>query len=284
LNFGAALFSFLSLLLLGDSLWSSGLAASRTVVFSEKIADSPGTLMLVPAVKTAGNGASATLIGPALGRVEVPEGKELFLVVSPEGASRLACLRLLKAGDLRRLRLHDVPVSESVLNNVVLLPGLEDLDLSKTDLSDRDLAVLSKIGTLKKLDLSGTLLHGSGLKRLAALKNLIDLDVDSNRLGNDSISVLTSALPALQILDLSSTSITDAGVALLPRLKHLTKLRLNHCDITDRCMVDLAKIKTLEKVNLTGTEASPDGLRRLQAALPALHIEWKDKRRKRHRP
>ncbi len=78
----------------------------------------------------------------------------------------------------------------------------------------------------------------------------------------------------LQSLDLSSTKITDEGLATLgecdfPRLKEIA---LEHTSITDAGLMHLANFKNLEWVSTAGTKVTKDGIRHLKAKLPEATI------------
>lgn len=78
----------------------------------------------------------------------------------------------------------------------------------------------------------------------------------------------------LQSLDLSSTKITDAGLAELgefnfPRLK---ELGLERTLVTDAGLMHLASFKGLEWVSISGTKVTKDGIRHLKAKLPGATV------------
>lgn len=55
-------------------------------------------------------------------------------------------------------------------------------------------------------------------------------------------------------LDMDETGITNAGIALLAKMDHVTELRLKNCEAIDAaCLNDLLQIKELELLHLGGT-------------------------------
>ncbi len=70
-------------------------------------------------------------------------------------------------------------------------------------------------------------------------------------------------------VDLSSTSITDAGVAQLAASKNLRMIRLAETGVTDASIETLLKLPALESINLYGTKVTDAGVAKL-AALPKL--------------
>ena len=72
----------------------------------------------------------------------------------------------------------------------------------------------------------------------------------------------------LDVLDLGGTRVTDLGIRHVSGLSRLTYLRLNRTRITDACVDDLLRLGHLDKLEVEGTDLSPDGIRRLEEGLP----------------
>jgi hypothetical protein len=106
-----------------------------------------------------------------------------------------------------------------------------------------------------------------------------------------------SALPALRYADLCDTSLSDKDLAHLKTLPPLQDLNLNGLTITDDALEHLTEypslrgpvlrdrptgdaglvhrknIKRLDRVILRGTKVIAEGVKKLAAELPDLHIE-----------
>ncbi len=75
------------------------------------------------------------------------------------------------------------------------------------------------------------------------------------------LAILQEIAGDISGLDLSSTVITDAGLAQLKGLNNLKNLKLNDTKITDEAFKVLAELPSLETLNLYGTVVSDEGLK-----------------------
>ncbi|MCB1230896.1 MAG: hypothetical protein KDN19_11545 [Verrucomicrobiae bacterium] len=82
-------------------------------------------------------------------------------------------------------------------------------------------------------------------------------------------------LSRLVKLNLSETGITDAGLTSLKGLDHLTYLNLYGTNVGDAGLKQLANLKQLENIYLWQSKATDQGVKALQKALPDAHIVWK---------
>jgi hypothetical protein len=137
-------------------------------------------------------------------------------------------LRTLSLANCRRL------TDEAVIN-ISHLNSLEALSLDGCRcLTDRSLAAMSDLFRLQKLDLSQCdLLTDDGLEHLENLDTIDELSLGWCRSITDrGLDVLTSQRgrrTVLRILRLARCSITDVGVEHLARLESLEELDLNGC-------------------------------------------------------
>ncbi len=116
--------------------------------------------------------------------------------------------------------------------------------------------------------------------------------------GDRELEAVAALAPQTVWLDLSGTSVTDAGLATLARFKNLTRLHLNQTAIGDAGLAHLSALQQLEYLNLYGTGVTDAGLSaltdlrklrtlyvwqtkvtdagvsRLRAALPRLDVEF----------
>jgi len=89
------------------------------------------------------------------------------------------------------------------------------------------------------------------------------------KLTDEEFAKLTPVIPKMVSMDLSSTSISDASVALLAPAENLRMVRLSETDITDAALDTLVELANLESINLYGTKVTDEGVKKL-AALPNL--------------
>ena len=74
----------------------------------------------------------------------------------------------------------------------------------------------------------------------------------------------------LEELDLSSTAVTDKGIASLSGLRQLKRLWLTNTMVSDEGLQHLEPLKQLETLELSGTDVSDDAVKLLRAKLPKL--------------
>ncbi len=249
------------------------IAKQRTVQFPKDASDSPGTALLLPATASgAASSKTAKLKGPAVGAITVPKDHVLYLIVTPEGASKLGCLTNLNEGDLHRIRLHDVRLPKTGPKDLARVKGLRDLDLSNTDINDEGLKEIANSKAIVKLDVSKTLVHGPGIEKLGNLKELRDLDVGNNNINDFYVAMLVRSLPQLEALNLSETKITDKALQSVCQLKNLRKLDLEGNKITDKGLTSLENCSNLKSLNLRNTFVSSAGMRKYFNSNPQCKI------------
>lgn len=95
-------------------------------------------------------------------------------------------------------------------------------------------------------------------------KNLLEVSaVNAPHFGDKQISGLVTLSDQIIWLKLGKTKVTDAGMKELSRLKHLSKLHLEHTEVTDAGLASLVDLPYLEYINLVGTKVSDQGLKML---------------------
>ena len=163
------------------------------------------------------------------------------------------------------------------------------LNLYWTDLTDDDLPLLGGLHQLRTLILparatTAGLRHlrgltglaelyppneitDAGLAGLAHLPNLKELFLYGSKI-TDAGLVHFKPLHQLEFLGIQHTRVNGSGLNHLQGLANLAWLDLSYTQIGDLELVQLEKLSQLKAVGLYGTRVSPDGIRRIQAALP----------------
>jgi hypothetical protein len=119
----------------------------------------------------------------------------------------------------------------ALLTSSTFWPGLEELDLLRNDLGDKDLAaMLNTPSKLRRLELDDNKITAKGAKLLAehpALENITTLDLSSNAIDDDGVTALAKSPRArnLQKLEISSCGIGLAGFTTIAESPHLANLR-----------------------------------------------------------
>ncbi len=163
------------------------------------------------------------------------------------------------------------------------------LNLYWTDLTDDDLTLLDGLDRLRTLIMpvratTEGLRHLKGLTALAELyppneiadeglaglrhlPNLEELFLYGSKI-TDAGLVHFKPLEQLEFLGIQHTRVTGSGLIHLQSLANLAWLDLSYTQIGDPELKQLEKLSQLKAVGLYGTRVSPDGIRRIQAALP----------------
>lgn len=237
--------------------------ASRKVVFP----DTPkpvGTALIHPI----GKNGPLRMLGITKGNVMVEEGEALYVVATPEGMKYFDSFAKLKPGDIQHLRLHDVTITESNFKTLARMKGLQNLDLSYSDMNDEKIGKLLGLTNLVELDLSSTLVRGMTLEKLAALKKLEELDLARTRIHDFAVAKIVRACPNLTRLDLGGTYITDDAILKVKNLRRLTYLKVSKTGISNKYLDSLLELKNLRKVQLSSTQVTRAKALSLHAAKP----------------
>ena len=153
------------------------------------------------------------------------------------------------------------------------LPALEELDLLENDgVDDSALVHIGKIGSLTSLDFGGggARVTGAGLKHVRGLKGLVFLGMAGNKGEIDAGMTFVASLPNLQVLVLSNTRVTDAGLARLAKAPRLREVQVAmNSRITDRGLLALRSNRSLKKIIVDRkAKVSARGIARLKRSLP----------------
>jgi Leucine-rich repeat (LRR) protein len=222
----------------------------------------------------------------------LPELEEISLGESPRLAATNLLNDLTGLSSLRHLTLNDVSLSDRDMAMLGRLPKLETLDLSRCNIADESLDRLKDLAALKTLILSQTPLSDeavaafqqshplvtttkfeskksavSDLRQQAArarnrLARAIICNVDPAKLRDEDFACLAD-LDSLEILDLSQTHLTDAGLQHFRRLNKLRDLTVRRTLLTDAAVRTLQQLPALSHLNIDGTLISDEGRRAL---------------------
>ena len=180
-------------------------------------------------------------LAEARGEVTVPVGKEVDLVVAPEAFADLSPLASL---------------DQDALCLLIMTSG---------EVGDEDLKHLEHLRSLRRLDINGPGVTDVGVTRIAKLKQLEDLHLLRSGMSDAGLAQLAQ-LPALLALTLDeSANLTDAGLRALDDMGGLIHLSLDfNPQFTDALAPHVARLTALEKLFLSKTQLTDDGLAQLQ--------------------
>jgi Leucine-rich repeat (LRR) protein len=202
----------------------------------------------------------------------------------------LGLRQLSQLTQLRELNLDGTQVDGTAFEAGISPASLEVLSLHGTQLSDEHLESLADYRRLKKLGVRGTNCSLAGLIELLVEKQGRSLDAALALVATTTLDAAGHILT----LDLSGLNVVDADVQMLCQLTHLqwltlpgrltdfgatqlaqnpppnlSLLNVNHSQITDRGLEELAKIESLKNLHVASTNVTQAGV---DAARATLHV------------
>jgi Leucine-rich repeat (LRR) protein len=226
----------------------------------------------------------------------IPSLKHLYLFdanVSDLGLKALCQLR-----DLQSLNLSGTAVTGAGIPELGQLTKLEKLEFRGAPFCDDGLKPLHELTTLQYLCLSDTKVTDAGLEHLKGMPLLESLALDTPGVTGTGLRAL-SGLP-LRTIYMQSGNVTDEGLDAIGQLKgiavliltnadkvtargfeklhglkHLTDLWIAHSTVSDDELAAIARIHSLQTLDLAGTPITDAGLKEI-AKLPNLKRLWID--------
>jgi hypothetical protein len=132
-----------------------------------------------------------------------------------------------------------------------------------------------KFVRLTAINLERTAATDDTLTQLSGLRELRTLNLDRTQVTDDGLRAL-AGLPRLQSLSLRYTGITDAGLGILETLPDdLREVALTGARVTD-ASVRHFEGRSIAELYLRWTDVTPDGARRIKAAMPRGTVHYAD--------
>jgi hypothetical protein len=223
----------------------------------------------------------------ARGLVKVPGNKFLLFDVSYDGVQNLDWLKELKPDDIQALWVLRADLSESDCKKLSLLhgvkaldmretdvagkgfqymiegmPALEQLELSRTSVTDDAFPSITRLKHLKRLVMGSTEVTNSGITQLSGLTELEHLELSKTRITDKGL-IPVAKMQNLSVLNLSDDNIGDEGIVYVSKLPRLTVLHLTRSKMTDETLKSLAKMRTLSRLSINGTKITNQGIKNL---------------------
>ncbi|KAK9807581.1 hypothetical protein WJX72_003343 [[Myrmecia] bisecta] len=207
--------------------------------------------------------------------------RHVQLVVHKEGCVEDSLVVMLaRCGTLRSFAMlpSDLPkISGQALEELVTLNALQSLDLRCCfNLTDADVATLSRCATLRSLNLSYCQqLTDQGVVTLSMLTNLSDLSLRyCRRVGDGGLRALAT-LTGVTALDLTvcnvSAGVVSAWAGRLRSLRSLTLSDGSYERVSDATLAAVADLTSLTRLHLAGCrQATPDGFAAIAEKLTLL--------------
>jgi len=139
--------------------------------------------------------------------------------------------------------------------------------LTGDTITDEDLK-RAQLSFKQSLDLTNTSISDDGIKAnltYVRCPKLNNLNLSKTQITDESLRYLAkSGLPRMDTLIISNTKVSDVGIGYLigETTRYLEVLDLSSTNVTDECVESLIRLSYLEKLNLTGTKISKDGVNR----------------------
>ena len=139
---------------------------------------------------------------------------------------------------------------DSVLRGIADHPKITEIELVGASITDEGLRKIRRLPSLQKIHLGKTRVTGVGLAELDS--PLKDLNL-AGTLANDEGMAAIARISSLERLDLARTKITVLGVSRLRRLRNLSYLILDRCDIDDEALIHLQAMPQVTRWRAVGT-------------------------------
>jgi beta-lactamase regulating signal transducer with metallopeptidase domain/Leucine-rich repeat (LRR) protein len=219
--------------------------------------------------------------------------------ITPAGLAELARLEQLEslmATHLPAFAGRDGPINDAaVIPWASKLKRLKELQLFNAKLGNESLVAIGQLESLEVLRLMGNQTaeatglkaigdlpqmrelslwiqgwDGKGLEHLAKLPKLEQLALSHSKLLDDAALAPLVALTGLKSLELNGASIEGHGLAPFTTLKRLESLALSDNPIDDAGAAAVARLTSIQQLDLSNTQLTDEGLRTLAADLPGL--------------
>jgi internalin A len=193
---------------------------------------------------------------------QISDGALQKLAEVPEAAAQITELDLRATSDV---------LSEAGLVLIAKFPNLQSLCVAGRSMTGEAISAIAEQTMLRELDMSGSQLDSTVSDGLNGMSHLTVLKLDGT-IGGDSVAAAVSSLP-LEVLTLSSTPLSDAGLQEIGKIKTLKELDVSKTQVTGAAFRALKGL-SLVKLNASATSFGVDGLVNLRGmqTLEELHL------------
>ena len=154
------------------------------------------------------------------------------------------------AAQIQSLDMTGASVGSGAIKLLPQFPNLRTVKLTGVRPPPGNFTGFSSQATFEEIDLDGTTIDDAGIEALATVKTIRRLNLANNSAISPVGLIPLGSLGELADLDLSATRVNDQMAPVLARLP-LVRLHVTRTAITDQGLVHLAKIKTLEDLELS---------------------------------
>jgi hypothetical protein len=225
------------------------------------------------------------LIGRAQGRLKVPAGKKLMLILNENFNAHPDSLKNIDEQAFATIEGGATELTDQTLPGILHLKGLTRLVLDNTEITDASLAKLTLLPNLLCLDCRCTNIKGTKAAKLSALNRLKMLNISNNQLVPEAFAEL-GKLKQLTYLNVCRSNLTDDSFKQLTKLQGLTQLEISdNKALTDRGLLCFKSFPGLKHVDIRHLAVTVPGILALKGAhigsitVSAVDLTPKDRQR-----
>lgn len=163
-------------------------------------------------------------------------------------------------------------ISDSDLRQLALLPNLTWVEIEAPNVTDAGVSYLRSLTLVEDLTFSSNRkVSASSWEVLGKWHQLRSLSLRGSLFGDEDVQRI-QGLTNVNVLNVSRTNITDAGLEGLSTLTNLSSLQLQSTQISDAGLVHLKRLTNLRDVALGNTKVTRAGTQDLKKSLPTAFI------------
>ncbi len=192
----------------------------------------------------------------------------VFVLQLPPGNVNKLATKLPHFSELAILYVQESSIDNDFIHHLSQVTTLREVVFRGSKFTDANLQQLARLKHLHEISFSECMLNRDVLSQLQALAHLEKLSFDNTSLKDEGVHVLR-LIPNLLHLEIGLEElITEDATACLGDFPSLKTIRLTHVPINDESLLGLSKSRTLESLEVIGTEidfrVSKQGLNHLQ--------------------
>ncbi len=166
---------------------------------------------------------------------------------------------------LRELYLKETAITDKGLMAIRKLPQIWSLVLDDTSVSDDGVSALGEMPKLKLLMLNRTSVVGHGLASLPD-NEFIDIYLEGTPATDEGVTAIAQRVLNLKLISLSQTSVGDSAAEALAKLPRLNDVRFSYTNLTDVGLVAFSGHPHLEVIYVKGCAITKGAVKTLKRA------------------
>ena len=194
------------------------------------------------------------------------------------GAERLTendFSRLSAFGNLKTLSLHYDGVVQTIPTDFRHCPSLTCLHLSLIGqhISRENIRNISELDLLTSLDLTATNVTDADVAIMLEGSQLIGLRLGMTSVTDESAEILPPLAPSLELLELTETQVSAESLRFISQLTNLQELHLARLNLSIAEVRQLGNLRKLKCLSLSRETLSEDAIKTIQSLLPQCTVQ-----------